>query len=341
MKYLKLTGDHDNDENQLEEAATLLKKGQVVAFPTETVYGLGANARDENAVNKIFEAKGRPADNPLIVHVATKEQLKKLTTNLPKYVEKLIDKFSPGPITYVLKHNETCASNVTAGLKTIGVRIPDHSIALSLISKSNLPIAAPSANLSGKPSPTLANHVVEDLSGKISAVIDGGETGVGVESTVIDCTGNYPVILRHGGVTKEQLLQVVNQIDVTKIDEGDTEKPKSPGMKYKHYAPDVPLILVNGGIDELKNVIQEKQMKNYRVGLLATEQTIKKLEADNIMSLGVNEQEVAQNLYRSLRLLSKENIDFIVCESFTKKGVGKAIMDRLERAATYIVTSSQ
>lgn len=337
MKYLKLTGEPNHDDKQLEKAASLIKSGEVIAFPTETVYGLGANAYDEYAINKIFNAKGRPADNPLIVHVATKAQFKKLIINLPTYVEKLIDAFSPGPITYVLEHNGTCAGNVTAGLKTIAIRIPDHPIAIALIRKSDLPIAAPSANLSGKPSPTLASHVVEDLSGKISAIIDGGETGIGVESTVIDCTGEHPVILRHGGITKEQIQSIVAVTDVSEANDENIVQPKSPGVKYKHYAPDVPLILVDGNTSKLKKVIQEKRTKHYRIGLLGTEQTLKKIAADKKMSLGNSEQEVAQNLYKGLRLLSKENIDFIVCQGFEKAGVGQAIMDRLERAATHII----
>lgn len=335
MKYFKLTGNN-NDEKQLDEAVALLKAGQVVAFPTETVYGLGANAYDANAINKIFQAKGRPADNPLIVHVATKEQLKKLIISLPDYAEKLIDTFSPGPITYVLKHNGSCAKNVTAKLKTIAIRIPDHPIALNLICKSDLPIAAPSANVSGKTSPTLASHVIDDLSEKISGVIDGGKTGVGVESTVIDCTGKHPVILRHGGITKEQLLNIVDVVEVHEGVDNNIAKPKSPGMKYKHYAPDVPLILVDGNITKIQKVIQQKRGDQSRVGFLGTAYTIEKIEADKKISLGKNKHEVAQNLYGSLRLLSKENIDVIVCESFAKEGVGKAIMDRLERAATYI-----
>lgn len=337
MKHIILTGDKQYDDKLLNEAATLLKNGQVVAFPTETVYGLGANARDEKAISKIFEAKGRPADNPLIVHVASVEQLRGLTTNLPQYVEKLMTHFSPGPITYVLEHNGSCAHNVTAGLNTIAIRIPDHLVALALIEKSNLPIAAPSANLSGKPSPTLASHVIEDLKGKISAVVDGGETGVGVESTVIDCTGEKPIILRHGGVTMEQLIKVVDVIDLQEIEEQCVDKPKSPGMKYKHYAPDIPLILVDGNVEKVKKVIRNKKEQNYKIGLLAKEDVINAVIADVKISLGTDDQDVAKNLYRALRLLSKESIDFIVCESVTKKGVGKAIMDRLERAATVIV----
>lgn len=335
MKYFKMTGNVNKDMKYLNEAASLLKNGQVVAFPTETVYGLGANALDEDAINKIFVAKERPADNPLIVHVATKKQLAKLVTHLPTYVEKLIEKFSPGPITYVLKHNGMCAKNVTAGLSTIAIRIPDHPVAYELIKLSDLPIAAPSANRSGKPSPTLASHVKDDLKNKISALIDSGKTGVGVESTVLDCTGKKPVILRHGGITKEAIETVVK---VNHIEEQvEKERPKSPGMKYKHYAPDQPLILVNGTIEEINRVIKEKQNKKYKVALLALNSTLEKVEADKKVSLGTNVEEAANKLYENLRLLSKEKIDFIVCQTFMKQGVGQAIMDRLERAATYII----
>lgn len=337
MKYYKLTGNDLSDNQLLDEAAKLLIDGQVVAFPTETVYGLGASAQDDSAIKKIFAAKGRPADNPLIVHVATKVQLKQLTTHIPQYVEKLIDTFSPGPITYVLEHNGTCAKSVTAGLDTIAVRIPNHSVALSLITKSNLAIAAPSANLSGKPSPTEASHVVDDLNGKIAGIVDGGKTGVGVESTVIDCTSNIPIILRHGGITKEQISHVTDVSEIEEIIDTNIKKPKSPGMKYKHYAPDIPLILVKGNVEDIKQVISEKQSKQLKVGLLVTEQNLAKLDANIKISLGETEQEIAQSLYHHLRLLSKKNIDLIVCESFAKRGVGKAIMDRLERAATKII----
>lgn len=337
MKLFKMTKNEKHNTKQLNEAASLLRDGHVVAFPTETVYGLGANALDERAISKIFTAKGRPADNPLIVHVATKEQMEKLVTHLPDYVEKLIEMFSPGPLTYVLRHNGKCAKNVTAGLSTVAVRIPDHKIALSLINKSDLPIAAPSANISGKPSPTVASHVQDDLAGKISALVDGGKTGIGVESTVIDCTGDFPIILRHGGVTKEQLEEFVDVIDMVDLGEKSEKQPKSPGMKYKHYAPDIPLILVTGSVAKIKGVIKEKQLAQLRVALLAKRSTIEKIEADKKMSLGESEEEAAQNLYRSLRLLSKENVDYIVCEGFSKTGVGQAIMDRLERAATYII----
>lgn len=200
-----LKNDYLYNQKAINGAAALLKSGSAVAFPTETVYGLGADATNEAAVSKIFQAKGRPEDNPLIAHVATKSQLTRLVDSYPPFVDKLIDEFVPGPLTFVLPSNGTCVKNVTAGLSTIAVRIPDHPVAQELLKVSDIPIAAPSANISGKPSPTTGNHVWADLHGKIAGILDGGPTGVGVESTVIDCTDEIPIILRPGGITKEQL----------------------------------------------------------------------------------------------------------------------------------------
>ena len=198
------------NNDAINEAAALLKAGELVAFPTETVYGLGADATNKRAVERIFEAKGRPSDNPLIVHVADEKQLQGLALDVPEYVRQLIAAFSPGPITYVLKSNHKVAENVTAGLDTVGIRIPSHPAAIALIKRANLPIAAPSANISGRPSPTSAQHVIDDLSGRIAGVVDGGAAEIGLESTVIDCTAKTPVILRLGKVTKEALEKIVD-----------------------------------------------------------------------------------------------------------------------------------
>lgn len=322
------------NKKDINKAARLIQQGATVAFPTETVYGLGADATNENAVANIFQAKGRPQDNPLIAHVATKEQLMQLVQDVPDYVGTLIDTFSPGPITYVLPSNGVCAVNVTAGLSTIGVRIPDHPVAYQLLLQADRPIAAPSANLSGKPSPTLAQHVWNDLAGRMDGLLDGGPTGVGVESTVVDCTGTLPMILRPGGVTKEQLEQVIGEVKQDPALQHSKEQPRSPGMKYKHYSPEVPLWLIHGSAEELQQLIIQEQEKGKRIGVLASEQTAAKLNAPIIYSLGSNMSEIAKALYHQLRSFSSEAFDLIICEAFCEEGLGKAVMNRLRKAAS-------
>ncbi|WP_156292007.1 L-threonylcarbamoyladenylate synthase [Oceanobacillus salinisoli] len=321
-------------KQSIEEAAELLKKGEAVAFPTETVYGVGADATNPAAVTKIFEAKGRPQDNPLIAHVATKEQLKRLVDDIPEYAEQLIDLFSPGPITYVLPTNGTCADNVTAGLSTVGVRIPDHPVARDLLKSCDIPIAAPSANVSGKPSPTVADHVWEDLSGKIAGLLDGGATGVGLESTVLDCTQVIPIILRPGGVTKEQLEEVVGTVMVDPALANKDEKPKAPGMKYQHYSPEVPMWLVEGSKGKIQQLIDEEQQKGNKVGVLASTKTANVLHATEILPLGENIHEIAAHLYDGLRKFKEGDVDIILCEAFSEDGIGQAVMNRLRKAAT-------
>lgn len=322
------------DHKAIEAAANLLITGSTVAFPTETVYGLGADATNKAAVAKIFHAKGRPADNPLIAHVATKEQLGLLVSHLPIFAEQLIDEFTPGPITFILPSNGICADNVTAGLPTIAVRIPDHPIAQQLLLNCAIPIAAPSANTSGKPSPTTADHVWEDLSGKIAGLIDGGATGVGMESTIIDCTGDTPMILRPGGITKEQLEQVVGTVLVADALQDKTEKPKAPGMKYKHYSPEVPLVLVNGTAEMMQTIINREQASGKSVGVLARSSIITTLSADQLIPLGEQLPEIAAHLYDALRICKRTEIDVIICETFPEIGIGDAIMNRLRKAAS-------
>lgn len=337
-KRWNVTINESMDKDAIEEAAALLRSGETVAFPTETVYGLGADATNENAVAKIFTAKGRPQDNPLIAHVATKEQLKRLVDNIPPYAEKLMDLFSPGPITYILPTNGTCAENVTAGLSTVGVRIPDHPVARELLKTCDIPIAAPSANVSGKPSPTLADHVWEDLQGKISGLLDGGATGVGVESTVLDCTQVIPIILRPGGVTKEQLEEVVGTVIVDPSLANKNEKPKAPGMKYRHYSPEVPMWLVKGSVEKIQQLINDEREKGKKIGVLASSQTSAKLEVEDTYPLGDNIHEIATHLYDGLRKYKQGDVDLIICEAFSDSGVGQAVMNRLQKAATeYIV----
>lgn len=320
-------------KTELEEVTSALSLGELVAFPTETVYGLGADATNSNAIEKIYLAKGRPSDNPLIVHVASFNQLKKLVKSVPLYVEKLINEFSPGPITYILEHNHTCSEKVTAGLSTIAVRIPNHPTALHILESIDFPIAAPSANLSGKPSPTKAEHVLTDLDGRLPIIIDGGATGVGLESTVLDCTGEVPSVLRHGSIAEEDIKRML-KIDVLQKNTENNSAPKSPGMKYKHYAPSIPLILVTGNLDKLKEVIMYYEELEKNIGYLVSHSTAKKLGATHAFNLGKTIEEIAGNIYEGLRSFEGQDYDIIICESFPQGGLGTAVMDRLTRAAT-------
>lgn len=326
-----------NDEN-IQKASEWLKQGEVVAFPTETVYGLGADATNEAAIKKIFEAKGRPSDNPLIVHLSDVEQMSRYVTEITPLAKQLIEAFMPGPLTVILKSNGKIAKNVTADLDTVGLRIPDHLAARELIKASDLPIAAPSANLSGKPSPTSAVHVYQDLKDKISAILDGGPTGVGVESTVVDCTGDRAVILRPGGITKQDIEHVLEAPveDATILETKD--KPKSPGMKYTHYEPEVPMILIEGDDDYFRKQINQYQSEGKKVGLLVSEELARQTQADAVMTVGTREDiaTVANQLYHALRSFKKTDVDVILAETFNEDGVGQAVMNRMRKAATYI-----
>ncbi|WP_407703032.1 L-threonylcarbamoyladenylate synthase [Virgibacillus tibetensis] len=338
-KHWNLTNtDKTYSKQAMQEAAELLKNGYTVAFPTETVYGLGADATNEAAVAGIFQAKGRPQDNPLIAHVANKQQLIQLVMELSPYVENLIDAFTPGPLTFVLPSNGTCARNVTAGLSTIAVRIPDHPVAQQLLTNCAIPIAAPSANISGKPSPTVAGHVWNDLNGRIAGILDGGPTGVGLESTVIDCTQEIPVILRPGGVTKEQLEEVVGTVMMDPALADQKEQPKSPGMKYTHYSPEVPLWLVDGSAQGIQEMINQEQKRGLRIGILASVKTARVLKADEIIPLGETMREIAANLYEALRTFKQGEVDIIICEAFPEEGIGQAVMNRLKKAASTHLT---
>ncbi|WP_042221406.1 L-threonylcarbamoyladenylate synthase [Oceanobacillus manasiensis] len=326
-----------DEQGVIRFAAELLKAGEAVAFPTETVYGLGADATNEMAINKIFQAKGRPQDNPLIVHVATAQQLKELVSAVPAYVDKLIEAFTPGPLTFVLPSNGRCAQNVTAGLDSVGVRLPGHPLALKLLEEAAIPVAAPSANLSGKPSPTTADHVWSDLNGRISAILDGGATGVGLESTVLDCTQAIPIILRPGGITKEQLEEVVGTVMVDPGLANEKEHPKSPGMKYKHYSPDAPLWIVKGSAEKLQQVIDTEKEKGHLIGVMAASDTVSAIRADVKKDLGGNMGTVASTIYDALREFNKHNVDLIICESFSEEGIGQAVMNRLKKAASQYI----
>ncbi|WP_456277433.1 L-threonylcarbamoyladenylate synthase [Bacillus sp. AK128] len=320
----------------IQEAAQLLIKNEVVAFPTETVYGLGGNAKSTEAVTKIFEAKGRPSDNPLIVHIADQHQLQELVTEVPAVALKLMNEFWPGPLTFILPAKEDAVSErVTAGLSTVAIRMPDHPVALAILKASGLPLAAPSANLSGKPSPTSAEHVWNDLNGRIAGLVDGGITGVGVESTVLDCTEKIPVILRPGGITKEQIEEVVGEVALDLALTKKDSSPKSPGMKYTHYAPNAPLFIVKGSQAFIQGLVYEEMNQGKKVGVLATDETVELYKADVVLSCGLREDlsTVANRLYDTLRKFDEEPIDLIYSEAFQTTGIGEAIMNRLEKAA--------
>lgn len=321
-------------EQDIKRVAKLLRSGEIVAFPTETVYGVGADATNEAAVQKIFQAKGRPGDNPLNVLVASKEELYELVQDVPEYVEKMLDAFSPGPITYVLKNKGRVAKTVTAGLPTLGVRIPDHPVALSIIREAKVPLAAPSANRSGKPSPTKAEHVIEDLYGRIAAIVDGGATNIGLESTVVDCTGEHPIILRPGSITSEQISQVTGLPCMVYEKQNASQETKSPSSKYVHYAPDVPLVLIS--VEKMGAEIEKARLEKKRIALLYQTEDLAGLEAEKTFHLGDDAMEAAQQLYEILRSFKKEEVDVVFCE-YPVFSEDDAIMNRLVEASSDII----
>jgi L-threonylcarbamoyladenylate synthase len=337
------TEDKSQFYPQISQAAELLRANEVVAFPTETVYGLGANATETAAVEKIFIAKGRPSDNPLIVHIADFQQLEDIAIDIPSFAYRLMERFWPGPLTLVLKKKGNVSEKVTAGLPTIAVRMPAHPVALALIRECGLPLAAPSANLSGRPSPTAAKHVYDDLNGRIAGIVDGGETGVGVESTVLDCTEDVPVILRPGGVTKEEIEQVIGEVKVDAALEDEAKTPKSPGMKYTHYAPKSPLVIVEGSREFLQHLINEQKKNGTKVGVLTTEENKHFYQADVVFACGYREEltTVASNLYHILRRFDETDVNIIYSESFPTEGIGEAIMNRLKKAAGHHIISEK
>jgi len=323
-------------KDQIDIAAKLLNEGEVVSFPTETVYGLGADATNEEAVKKIFEAKGRPSDNPLIVHLSSQDQIYEYADSVPKKAEQLIDAFWPGPLTIVLgKKDNLFASTVTAGLGSVGLRMPAHEVALELISKVGKPLAAPSANISGKPSPTTAGHVYHDLNTVISAVVDGGETGVGLESTVLDMTyPNHPMILRPGGISQEDLEKVIGFVDIQTSFKETERAPKAPGMKYTHYTPDEPVWIVE---NNWENAITKLLNQGEKIGILANDEILNqwKHEAIAVFSLGLtkNARTASKLLYSGLRAFENTDATVILAEAHSKEGIGVAYMNRLEKAS--------
>ena len=330
----------DEDYYKLNEAADILKSNGIVAFPTETVYGLGGNALSEEAIKKIFIAKGRPSDNPLIVHISDKEDLKKLVKSVPDVGEKLIEKFWPGPLTLIFKKLECVPDSVTGGLDTVAVRMPSHEIARRLIGLSGLPIAAPSANLSGKPSPTNGDHVIKDLNGRVDAIVCGGDSNVGLESTVLDISGEIPVILRPGGITAEDIRKIAGQVEIDPHIASDPNMaPKAPGMKYTHYSPNAELIIFTGEeedvIDRI-NLISARLMKSdKKVGIMTCDENLDFYVGNDVLSLGskMDYTEIARNLFFTLRKFDDLGVDVILSEAFKLSGIGSAIMNRLKKAS--------
>ena len=332
------------DEKQLNIISKLIQDGHIIIFPTETVYGIGANAFDEKAVKKIFEAKGRPQDNPLIVHVSKKEQIYEITKNVNEIEQKLIDNFMPGPFTLVLEKSDNIPDIVSAKLDTIGVRMPENEIARTIIEKSKVPIVAPSANMSGKPSGTNIEDIKEELEDKVSAIIDGGETKIGIESTVVKVIDNIPVILRPGKVTPNEIEKVIGKVKISdKIfkEAKENEEVESPGMKYRHYAPKTPCRLLYSVYEDkqVELVNEQIEINDNDVVVLAFKEHVEKIniEKDKIIQIGSIKDlnTVMKTIFSALRNADKKNAKIILIEGTKKEGLGLAIMNRLLRACEY------
>lgn len=332
---------HHIDIQIMEKAGEILKRGGLVAFPTETVYGLGANALDEEAAKKTYAAKGRPSDNPLIVHIADVEALDAIVEHISEKARRVMEKFWPGPLTLIFQKTEKVPFGTTGGLNTVAVRMPVDEIALALIRAGGGYVSAPSANTSGRPSPTSAMHVADDLDGKIEMILDGGNVDIGVESTILDMTVEPPMILRPGAITKEMLEEVIGEVavDKTLLSDESGEAPKAPGMKYRHYAPKAQLMIVEGdtveAVKAIKQIAYEQTRLGYRVGIIATNETEDFYTNGVVKNIGTrnNENSIAKNLYKVLREFDDEEVSYIYSEAFAEEGIGNAIMNRLDKAA--------
>ena len=329
------------EEDGIRRAGEILKKGGLVAFPTETVYGLGANALDETAAGRIYRAKGRPSDNPLIVHIADWEDIFLIAEEIPEQAKKLADAFWPGPLTMILKKSDAVPFTTTGGLSTVAVRMPDHDIARALIRAGGGYVAAPSANTSGRPSPTTAQHVADDMDGVIDMIIDGGSAGIGLESTIVDLTEGTPVILRPGYINEEMLGRVLGRIETDRalISDDDTIRPKAPGMKYRHYAPKAQLFIVEGEEERVRKKINEMAgqhaLRGGKVGVIGTDESLGYYHEGIVKSIGsrLDEISIAQHLYGILREFDELDVSVIYSESFETPQMGQAIMNRLIKAA--------
>lgn len=367
-KRIKIEDPQRIREEDLAEAAGILRQGGLVAFPTETVYGLGANALNEEAAKKIYAAKGRPSDNPLIAHVADFETVELLAKEISEAGKKLMEAYWPGPLTLVFPKSEIVPYGTTGGLETVAIRMPKDEVARTLIRLAGVPVAAPSANTSGRPSPTTADHVYQDMNGKIEMLVDGGPVGIGLESTIVDVSGDVPMMLRPGAITLEMLRETLGEVEIDPAILGPVRadvKPKAPGMKYRHYAPKAELVLVEVAQDKtaqdktvqdtvvqeharqdqdvqrvaekIRELVKEKLAAGYRVGVICTDETRDCYEEGMIRSLGIRAEEetIAHNLFAVLREFDDLKADYIYSESFSTERLGQAIMNRLTKAAGY------
>ncbi len=337
----KLT-DSPEDEDIYQQAAQIICRGGLVAFPTETVYGLGADGMSEDAARKIYAAKGRPTDNPLILHIADRKDLERITDKVTEDADKLMKCFWPGPLTLIFEKRKEVPYGITGGLETVAVRMPSHPAIRELIRRSGTAIAAPSANTSGRPSPTMAEHVWEDMAGRIDMLIDGGNVGIGLESTIVDMTVDPPMLLRPGYITVPMLKRVIEQlqIDPSLMEEAAPGvKPKAPGMKYRHYAPKAELTIVEGDLDkaaeEIERLAEEKRRQGYRTGIIATEETRKFYHGGDVRIIGTRQDEetIARHLFAVLREFDELGTQYIFSEAFSQQDLGQAIMNRLLKAA--------
>lgn len=343
------TNSQNIDMDAIRQAGSIIRQGGLVAFPTETVYGLGADALNADASAKIYAAKGRPSDNPLIAHIADRDMLQPLVREIPAMAVKLMDAFWPGPMTLIFNKSELVPKGTTGGLDTVAVRFPNHPIAQALIKEAGTSIAAPSANLSGKPSPTLGEHVIDDMNGRIDMIIDGGMVGMGLESTIIDVTTTPPMILRPGFITREMIEKVAGDVEYDKAIFAKPEeglKPKAPGMKYRHYAPSADYTIYRGDAEKVAEKIillaNEKANAGKRTGIITANQHMHLYEGRldekiTIVSLGDLDrpETIANRLFKVLRDFDKIQTEYILGEAFSEDNVGKAIMNRLTKAAGY------
>ena len=350
-RYITM-GEENIDREGIAEAGRILRSGGLVAFPTETVYGLGGDALNPESSRRIYAAKGRPSDNPLIVHVARWDDVAAIVSEIPKEAQILAEAFWPGPLTMIFRKSEKVPYETTGGLDTVAVRFPSNRIAQALIREAGGYVAAPSANRSGRPSPTVAEYCREDLDGRVEMIIDGGEVGIGLESTIIDLTEGTPMILRPGYVTQTMLEQTLGKVSVdqTILSADSKERPKAPGMKYRHYAPKGELTIVEGPMEKVAAYVNGELEKaaaaGERTGVICTDETRDRYHADVVMSAGSrsDEKEIARELFRILRKFDDEKCTVMYSESFTDKeigskhgsgtgGIGMAIMNRLMKAA--------
>lgn len=341
METVVLHIKSENDEKKLIEAAKVLQQGGLVAFPTETVYGIGANALDAEVVKKIYQAKGRPSDNPLIVHIGDAKEVYRYVEEVSEAGEALMKAFWPGPLTLIFKKNQSIPDEITGGLATVALRVPSHWIARSIIQLSGLPIAAPSANISGKPSPTIAAHVIEDLSGRVDMIVDGGNATIGLESTVLDLTGEVPMILRPGGVTKEMIEAVIGDIisDKNMLSVSKDEVPRSPGMKYRHYAPKGRMTIYSGDsqkvIDAINAAVRSSMDRGLKVGVIASDEDRAFYKCEHVVTIGSENKadEIAANLFKVLREMDSLGVERIYTKAVHESKIGVATMNRLLKAA--------